>query len=108
RWLIEHPEKMLPWEDSWLPIATNGGDDFYVYVTDGKRRGAVLFYLHDDARRSVIAKSLRLLAERLSKALAVLDRPQRLVTLTDPVEPLTQVAAPSLTELRREPVGTLY
>jgi cell wall assembly regulator SMI1 len=108
--LNAEPEKMLPWSETWLPIAENGGGDCYVYVMRGKRKGTILFYLHDAKDRSVIAKSLAGYAAQIAKALARPPKPAppAVVTFGDLIEPLIEIAAPTLADLDAAPIGTVY
>lgn len=106
--LISEPEKMLPWADSWFPIAENGGGDCYVYVTAGKRAGAILFYLHDDPSRSVVAKTLTAFAIRLASRLEARKRASGTARFGELVEPLVDVPQPTVEELKRAPIGTMY
>jgi cell wall assembly regulator SMI1 len=106
--LIDQPEKMLPWDDRWLPILANGGGDFYVHVTAGRNAGNVLFYLHDARRRPVVAKSLAELAARIAKELAARDAPKASGLGAKLAAPLVDCGAPTLDALNRAPVGTVY
>lgn len=106
--LIAHPEKMLPWDDRWLPILTNGGGDHYVYVTAGPQAGVILYYLYDARRRPRIAASLGALATQIARALADRDAPKLRATLGRLAAPLEDASAPSLAALARAPIGTVY
>lgn len=106
--LIAHPEKMLPWDDRWLPIIENGGGDFYVYVTAGPEAGAIKFYLHDARRRPLIARSLAEMATKIAHALAARDAPKPSSDVGKLVGPLVDAGAPSLDALKAAPVGTVY
>jgi len=99
---------MLPWEDCWLRIASNGGGDYYVYVLAGAKRGKILFYLHDDAARSVVAPSLTKLAERIAKNLAARDKPVLATRVAAPRTPLAAAGAPSLDDLASAAIGTCF
>ena len=50
------------WHPGWVPIAGNGGGDFYCVDTapaKGGKKGQVVLLIHDDASRALVAESFR-------------------------------------------------
>lgn len=109
----ENEEILKPYSKDWLPIATNGGGDYLVYVLRGKREGQILNYFHDDKSRFAEAKSLEAFAESIDKKLASVARalvakkklPREVV---DEDREWGSCDAPTLVAVQTAPVGTAF